>query len=227
MKAIFDNKFLIRLLFMEKVNFIEIAKVCQEQSRVNHTVWRNMTRYEEYVDTLFVSISEENIVTCSCISNVLENAKQCILIHSYKKLAEYVRYTWYDINYIDPMGNVWHNRLDANHKLYVDKSGCYANQVMYLRRDDDNSGILYSCDTPWNDKMQTVWDVYMKIRDCSLQEAKMVASLAMKDNKIALQAKRITELEATKLYLEQEVAVYKSILGDIKSLLKNNETIKK
>ena len=212
---------------MEKVNFIEIAKVCQEQSRVNHTVWRNMTRYEEYVDTLFVSISEENIVTCSCISNVLENAKQCILIHSYKKLAEYVRYTWYDIDYIDPMGNVWHNRLDANHKLYVDKSGCYANQVMYLRRDDDNSSILYSCDTPWNDKMQTVWDVYMKIRDCSLQEAKMVASLVMKDNKIALQAKRITELEATKLYLEQEVAVYKSILGDIKSLLKNNETVKK
>lgn len=65
------------------------------------------------------------------------------------------------------------------------------------------------------------------IRDCSLQEAKMVASLVMKDNKIALQAKRITELEATKLYLEQEVAVYKSILGDIKSLLKNNETVKK
>lgn len=49
----------------------------------------------------------------------------------------------------------------------------------------------------------------------------------MKDNKIALQAKRITEFEATKLYLEQEVAVYKSILGDIKSLLKNNETVKK
>ena len=212
---------------MEKVNFIEIAKVCQEQSRVNHTVWRNMTRYEEYVDTLFVSISEENIVTCSCISNVLENAKQCILIHSYKKLAEYVRYTWYDIDYIDPMGNVWHNRLDANHKLYVDKSGCYAKQVMYLRRDDDNSSILYSCDTPWNDKMQTVWDVYMKIRDCSLQEAKMVASLAMKDNKIALQAKRITELEATKLYLEQEVAVYKSMLDDIKSLLENHETTKR
>lgn len=212
---------------MEKVNFIEIAKVCQEQSRVNHTVWRNMTRYEEYVDTLFVSISEENIVTCSCISNVLENAKQCILIHSYKKLAEYVRYTWYDIDYIDPMGNVWHNRLDANHKLYVDKSRCYANQVMYLRRDDDNSSILYSCDTPWNDKMQTVWDVYMKIRDCSLQEAKMVASLAMKDNKIALQAKRIKELEATKLYLEQEVAVYKSMLDDIKSLLENHETTKR
>ncbi len=55
----------------------------------------------------------------------------------------------------------------------------------------------------------------------------MVASLAMKDNKIALQAKRIKELEATKLYLEQEVAVYKSILDEIKSLLKNNETIKK
>lgn len=212
---------------MEKVNFIEIAKVCQEQSRVNHTVWRNMTRYEEYVDTLFVSISEENIVTCSCISNVLENAKQCILIHSYKKLAEYVRYTWYDIDYIDPMGNVWHNRLDANHKLYVDKSRCYANQVMYLRRDDDNSSILYSCDTPWNDKMQTVWNVYMKIRDCSLQEAKMVASLAMKDNKIALQAKRLKELEATKLYLEQEVAVYKSMLDDIKSLLENHETTKR
>ena len=37
----------------------------------------------------------------------------------------------------------------------------------------------------------------------------------------------IKELEATKLYLEQEVAVYKSILDEIKSLLKNNETVKK
>lgn len=40
-------------------------------------------------------------------------------------------------------------------------------------------------------------------------------------------SKRIKELEATKLYLEQEVAVYKSILDEIKSLLKNNETVKK
>ena len=55
----------------------------------------------------------------------------------------------------------------------------------------------------------------------------MVASLAMKDNKIALQAKRIKELEATKLYLEQEVAVYKSMLDDIKSLLENHETTKR
>ena len=106
-----------------------------------------------------------------------------------------------------------------------------ANPVNYSTQgftgDPDNSSILYSCDTPWNDKMQTVWDVYMKIRDCSLQEAKMVASLAMKDNKIALQAKRIKELEATKLYLEQEVAVYKSMLDDIKSLLENHETTKR
>lgn len=227
MKAIFDNKFLIRFLFMEKVNFIEIAKVCQEQSRVNHTVWRNMTRYEEYVDTLFVSISEENIVTCSCISNVLENAKQCILIHSYKKLAEYVRYTWYDIDYIDPMGNVWHNRLDANHKLYVDKSGCYANQVMYLRRDDDNSGILYSCDTPWNDKMQTVWDVYMKTRDCSLFEARQLSFMVFRDKILAQHSKEIKELEVSKKFLEQEVAAYKGMLDDIKSLLENHETTKR
>ncbi len=212
---------------MGKVNFIEIAKVCQEQSRVNHTVWRNMTRYEEYVDTLFVSISEENIVTCSCISNVLENAKQCILIHSYKKLEKYARYTWYDIDYIDPMGNVWHNRLDANHKLYIDKSDYYyVNQVMYLRRDDDNSSTLYSCDPPWNDKMQTVWNVYMKTRDCSLFEARQLSFMVFRDKILAQHSKAIKELEVSKKFLEQEVAAYKGILDNIKSLLESHETTK-
>lgn len=97
---------------------------------------------------------------------------------------------------------------------------------MRLRR-DDYSTTFFTCTAPWQDKIEVIWNLYLKIRDCSLQEAKMVASLAMKDNKIALQAKRIKELEATKLYLEQEVAVYKSILDEIKSLLKNNETVKK
>ena len=94
-------------------------------------------------------------------------------------------------------------------------------------RSDDYSTTFFTCTAPWQDKIEVIGNLYLKIRDCSLQEAKMVASLAMKDNKIALQAKRIKELEATKLYLEQEVAVYKSILDEIKSLLKNNETIKK
>ena len=142
---------------MEKVNFIEIAKVCQEQSRVNHTVWRNMTRYEEYVD----------------------------------------------------------------------KSGCYANQVMYLRRDDDNSGILYSCDTPWNDKMQTVWDIYMKTRDCSLFEARQLSFMVFRDKILAQHSKEIKELEVSKKFLEQEVAAYKGMLDDIKSLLENHETTKR
>ena len=118
--------------------------------------------------------------------------------------------------------------MDDNFRLDVNYIGPWRNHVLVMRlRSDDYSTTFFTCTAPWQDKIEVIWNLYLKIRDCSLQEAKIVASLAMKDNKIALQAKRIKELEATKLYLEQEVAVYKSILDEIKSLLKNNETVKK
>lgn len=64
-EAIFDNKFLIRFLFMEKVNFIEIAKYCQEQSQIKHSTPRN-----SYCNTLFVSIQKDNKIECSCTPHI-------------------------------------------------------------------------------------------------------------------------------------------------------------
>ena len=63
---------------MENVNFIEIAKYCQEQSQIKHSTPRN-----SYCNTLFVSIQKDNKTDCSCTPHILAKAKQCILIHAY------------------------------------------------------------------------------------------------------------------------------------------------
>ena len=50
---------------MEKVNFIEIAKYCQEQSQIKHSTPRN-----SYCNTLFVSIQKDNKIECSCTPHI-------------------------------------------------------------------------------------------------------------------------------------------------------------
>lgn len=205
---------------MEKVNFVEIAEYCREQSKKKHAVPQ-----DKYDSTLFVSISEENKVFCSNAPHLLSEAKQCILIHAYVFTPGSKAYTFYDIEYIDENGCVNQSRLDCNFRLYITFRDHWVNQIMYLRSNDEKT-TFYSCTGPWQDKIEIVWNLYLRIRNCSLQEAKMVASLAMKDKQIALQAKCIKELEVTKLYLEQEVAAYKSMLDEIKLLLENHESTK-
>lgn len=205
---------------MGKINFIEIAKYCQEQSKKKHAAPRN-----KYDSTLFVSITVNNRVTCSYAPHLLDEAKQCILIHAYVFTPGGNSYTFYDIDYIDEYGCVNQNRLDSNFRLYITFRDHWSNQVMYLRSNDDKT-TFYSCTVPWQDKIEIVWNLYLKIRDCGLQEAKAFASLVMKDQQLALQAKNIKELEATNLFLKQEVAAYKGILDDIKSLLENHESTK-
>lgn len=207
---------------MNKVNFIEIAEYCQEQSRIKHSSSRN-----SYCNTLFVSISEENKIECSYTPHILTAAKQCILIHAYNITSAEEPYVHFDIDYIDENGCVNQNHLDSSFRLYIDYIGPWRNHnlIMYLRSNDKKT-TFYSCTGPWQDKIEIVWNLYLKIRDCSLQEAKTFGAMVMKDQQLALQAKTIRELEATKLFLEQEVAAYKGILDEIKVLLDNHETTK-
>lgn len=207
---------------MNNVNFIEIAKYCQDQARIKHSSSRN-----SYSSTLFASISEDNKVECSSTPHILAEAKQCLLIHAYDVIPAENPYTHFDIDYIDEKGCVSQNRLDGSFRLDITYIGPWRdhNQVMRLRS-NDYSTTFYSCTGPWQNKIEVIWNLYLKIRNCSLQEAKMVSSLTMKDKQIALQAKCVKELEVTKLYLEQEVAAYKSIVEDIKSLLENHESTK-
>lgn len=205
---------------MNKVNFVEIAEYCQEQARIKHSSSRN-----SYSSSLFASISVDNKIECSYTPHILAAAKQCLLIHAYVFTPGCKAYTFYDIEYIDENGCVNQSRLDGNFRLYITFRDHWDNQIMYLRSNDEKT-TYYSCTGPWQDKIEVVWNLYLKIRNCSLQEAKMVASLAMKDKQIALQAKCINELEVTKLYLEQEVAAYRGMLDEIKLLVKGNESIK-
>jgi len=208
---------------MNNVNFIEIAEYCQEQARIRHSSSCN-----SYSSTLFASISEANKIECSFTPHILAEAKRCFLIHAYNLMPEKVPYTHFDIDYIDEKGCVSQNRLDDRFRLDITYIGPWRNhnQVMRLRS-NDYSTTFYCGAGPWQDKIGVVWNLYLKVRDCSLQEAKIFASLVMKDQQLALQANTIKELEATKLFLEQEVAAYKGMLDDIKSLLENHETTKR
>lgn len=99
---------------MENVNFIEIAKYCQEQSQIKHSTPRN-----SYCNTLFVSIQKDNKTECSCTPHILAKAKQCILIHAYDVIPAETPYVHFDIDYIDEKGCVNQNRLDDNFRLDV------------------------------------------------------------------------------------------------------------
>ena len=197
---------------------IDIAKYCEERARVKHTVSKDSMQIEKYKSTLFVAISHDNNVTCSYTSHILLEAEQCILIHAYDKRAETNDYTWYDVEYINAKGAVNEKRLDPDVSLFITYHDHFYDQVLYLKKEDK---VIYRCKGPWQDRMGVVWNLYLKIKDCSVKEAQLLGSLAQKDQQLALQDKTIKELEVTKLFLEQETAAYKSILDEIKSTLTN------
>lgn len=67
--------------------------------------------------------------------------------------------------------------------------------------------------------MEVIWNLYLKVRNCTVKEAQMLGSLVLKDKQLALKSETIKELEVTKRFLEQEVAVYKEVLDKIKSMV--------
>ena len=78
-------------------------------------------------------------------------------------------------------------------------------------------------------RSQSTWH-----RDCSPRsepkrrdQARQLSFMVFRDKILAQHSKEIKELEVSKKFLEQEVAAYKGMLDDIKSLLENHETTKR
>lgn len=197
---------------MRMDSFKDIAKYCIER-------YKNSLEdeCEKYVGTLYVSIDEHDFVDCSTTPHILSQARKCILIHSRKSLAVSNWYTWYKVEYIDEEGCVTDGMLGNGFRLYSNYRGSFSNQVLILYHNDLE---IYSCPAPFEDKMQKVWDIYLKARKMNSQEAReLMADLIYKDETILELEGQIADLKFSNILLEKQKKQYRGLLKQIKEMV--------
>ena len=81
---------------------------------------------------------------------------------------------------------------------------------------------IYSCPAPFEDKMQKVWDLYLRVKKAkSNAEIELIEKMIEKDETILEQEKEIANLKFTNRLLEKQKKQYKILLDEIKELVKN------
>lgn len=197
---------------MRMDSFKDIAKYCTE--RFKNSLDEGS---ERYVGTLYVSIDEHNFVDCSTTPHILSQATKCILIHSRQALAITRWYTWYKVEYIDEEGSVTDGMLGNGFRLYSTNRGSFLDQVLILYHDDLE---IYSCPAPFEDKMQKVWDVYLRARKMNSQAAReLMAELIEKDETILELEGEIANLKFTNILLEKQKKQYRGLLRQIREMV--------
>ncbi|MBO4599823.1 MAG: hypothetical protein J5641_03690 [Bacteroidales bacterium] len=196
---------------MADINFVELATYCQKVFREEHT-----KQGERYIETLFVSISEDNSLKYSTTPHVLSNAHQCILVHQWSELAVRWWYSWYKVEFIDTDGRVRKDCLDDNFKLRVSAWGSYSSQIMQLSY--ANQG-LYWFGSPFERNIPKVWELYSKVKDIKNEaEIKLIAELYRKDDQLFELEKENENFKFSNILLEQEKKQYQKLLDDIKEM---------
>ena len=179
-----------------------------------------------YVKTIFIAIQEEINVRCSTDPCVLENAKQCILVHMGKQYDNSYLckgwFDWVDVGFINEHGDTFEESLDKEFWLFVDNHTRY-NQTLNLKSSD---GILYSCLPSWDNmaniqyNFQLMWNLYNELKKtaCTKERARIVR-LYEQDEKILQQKKEIANFSYANALLEKERDMYKGLLDDTRQLL--------
>ena len=194
--------------------FKELSEFCVNRYKESIT-----GENERYVNTLYVAITEENEVYCSNTPQILSKAHKCILIHSCSALAYTNWHTWYTLEYINKDGSVTEGFLGNGFRIYTHWVGSWANQRMFLKHEDLE---IFSCQAPFEDKMQKVWDLYLRVKKAkSNAEIELIAEMIEKDETILEQGKEIANLKFTNKLLEKQKKQYKQLLDEIKELVNN------
>ena len=199
---------------------MSIVDLAFRRSEQNKEKYSHSSEY--YKDTTYIAIQEDNHVVCSIDPIVLENAKQCILVHRRSKLAETNYYDWFDVEYIDEYGEVYEESIDKEFRLYVRHHESYRNQVLHLASD----GIDYRCCPFWNntasirDSFQSVWNLYNELKKAACtKERATIVRLFEQDEKILQQKKEMANFSYANALFEKERDMYKGLLDEIKNLL--------
>ena len=196
---------------MDKIDFVELAKYCQESFKNEHN-----TQNDKYVGTIFVAIFSDTVLT-SRTPHILKNAEKCILIHEYTQLAVTNFYSWYTVEIIDQNGCVLKDRIDDEFELKTFAAGGFANQRMELSA---RGKTFYSCGTPFESNIKTMLKLYSRIKDIkSMKERMLVADLFCKDNTILELEKQVEDFKFSNKLLECERNQYQHLLEEIKKMV--------
>lgn len=202
---------------MDKTDFKGLASLCVQKYKDSLD-----NKRERYIDTLFVAITEKDDVLCSKIPSILEKASKCILIHQKKQLAVTNWYSWYKVDYIDENECVTDGNLGQGFKLSISWCNTFDNQMMRLYHGYHG---LYACRRPWEDNMAKIWKLYSMTKKMETdKEIELTARLFRSDEKIVEMERKIANHELTNHLLEQERDQYKSLLDEIKEMVKSQNT---
>lgn len=162
---------------------------------------------ENYVNTLYVAISENDKVSCSYEPSVLSNAYQCILIHCRSSLAVTNYYRWYKAEFINYKGQNLGGIIGNDCHFNIDWIVSWSNQVLHLYHQKE---VLYFCHPPFEGHMQGLWDAYCGTFNRGKDDiAALHSELAKKDEQIHR--------------LEEQISIYRSMLAGVKDIIKDFE----
>lgn len=178
------------------IDFIELS----EESLRSFNQSLGSADVERYIDTLYVAISENNEVSCSYDSAVLDDAYQCILIHCKSVLAVTNWHNWYKTEFINHNGHNLGGIIGNDCTIRINWEGSWSNQVLKLRQRDE---VVYSCNAPFENHMQAMWNAYCRTLDNGNdQVAELQTMLAQKEERIH--------------DLEEQVNQYQNIIARIR-----------
>lgn len=190
-------------------NFVELAKYCQEVFKASHNTEENL-----YINTHYVAISGEQVET-STIPYVLQNAEKCILIHENRQ-----KYYFRDctVECIDSNGNVKGNYIDNEFKIEILADSRWPEKEVRLVV---NGKRIYTCNGILSQVMPKIWHLYTVLKTANTEKERiLIANLFAKDEHILEMQKRIDDFTFANWLLEQERNQYKSLLDEIKELVK-------
>lgn len=194
-------------------DFKEISRSCIENFKDSLD-----TERERYLQTLYVAISESNKVYCSTTPHILNRADKCILIHSRKALAQTNWYTWYKLDYINEEGLVTEGIIEEGFRIYSDWIGSWSNMMIYLMYEDLE---IYSCETPFADKMQTMWNYFLRVKEMlSNASIDLIAEMIEKDKRILELKDNIANLKFDNYILERQLKQHKWLVREIKDSIR-------
>ena len=201
---------------MQKVNFVELAENIVSNFRDNISVPE--LRY--YVHSpLFVLIDEEENIRVSFLSDVLNEAKECMLILTYnnKNPGSIHYYPHYKVFRIKEDGIV----QDGYNKdgWIIQITGTYYTSPSQIQLLKERSTI-YCSRWKGEESLYDVWNVYKKCKECeTATEAKLIGENAQLLERIETLKGANKEMELLNKISETTKKQYKDLLEEIKSLL--------
>ncbi len=202
------------------VDFIELAKYCEEKKRDGFG--------SEYRGTLYAAISADDSMTVSETPHILKGAKKCIIIHIIKSNKGDDRCS---VQVLNCNGVVPPNAdLDDGFQIGIsDQASNYYRPGMFIDYKEerlfyteyDFSGGNWR---NWGKILPDIWNLYLKLKnECTnVHEMEMLCNIVKRDNKIIDLSRKLDQEKYKNLQKDIQIKAYKTLLDEIRELVEKN-----